>query len=263
MANFNLTGAQGSSATISSIGTVAAQNPFSNLTSNLTISLDDFGINSLPHVKKYQVCEIEEDLLALSTAWKRLRDIRSNGGVHTEITKLLDSELFKHVTDIDRENAAAIRDYYSKKIMVWKLKGQRLSNFREDMNTFIHSDGKTFKEEVLPLVYRLPEFHEYDVQFDEMASEHNKFIKTRPIANVTKNLKLEKTFVVGKRYSKRKEYWFTDEDDNLVTFSLVKDNPLLSLLDLHTQTPITMNAKFDIRERDNVQYMVADKYTFS
>lgn len=207
--------------------------------------------------------EIDEDLLALSTAWKRLRDVHKAGGDYHGITKLLDKSLFNKVTEEDRNQANVIRDHYSKQIMLLKLTGQSLSKFKEDMNTFIHTDGKFFKEDMCPLVYRLPEFYEYDSEFDKMASEHNKLIAERSIAKVTKKLTLQKTFIIGKRYSKRKEYWFTDESDNLVSFAILKDNPLVSLLDLHTQTPVKLTAKYDIRNRGNIQYMLADKYSFS
>jgi hypothetical protein len=239
-------------------------NPFTSLSSlnlnNLTISLDEYD-NS--HVKKYQVMEIEEDLLALSSAWYRLREETKQGKPYVSINKILDKELFNHVTEEDRNLASSIRDYYSKKIMMWRLKGQKLSKFREDMNTFIHNEGKVFKEDMCPLAYRLPEFYHYDIDFEQLANEHSKLIKERGFPVQSKTLKLKKTFMVNRRHSKRKEYWFSDQLDNLVTLSVTHDNPLLSLLDLHGQSPMTLTGKFNIRERDNTQYMVVDKYKFS
>lgn len=229
---------------------------------NPRVALDDLlGITTSDHVKKYEVLEINEDLLALSTAWKRLRDVASNGGSYTPISKLLDKELFNHVTNEDRDYANTIRDYYSKKVMMWKLKEIRLSAFREDMNSFIHTNGKMFKDNMIPLAFRLPEFYEYDIGFDQLISEHNKIIKDNTKSQ-TKTLSLQKTFKVGKKYSKRKEYWFTDEDDNLVTFSLMHDNPLISLLDNQCKNSITLSGLFNIRNRDNNQYFLVEKYSF-
>lgn len=214
------------------------------------------------HVKKYEILEIDQDLLALSATWKRLRDATKNGGPYVPVSKLLDKELFGHVTDADQEKAAEIRDYYSKKIMMWKLKDVKLSQFREDMNSFIHTNGKMFKDNMIPMVYRLPEFHEYDVQFDQLVSEHNKVIVKKSKGNQTKTLTLEKNFQVGKRYSKRKEYWFSDTDDNLVTISVMQDNPLITLLDKQCSNAITIAGKYDIRLRDNNEYYVVEKYSF-
>lgn len=255
---------QGLSTTLSISGTGAtgSTNPFASLGSmnSMTISLDEL---HNPHIKKYQVMEIEEDLLALSATWYRLREATKQGHPHAGISKLTDMELFKRVSEEDMKLAASIRDYYSKKIMMWKLKGQTLTRFREDLNNFIHGDGKIFKEEMCPLVYRLPEFYMYDIEFDKLANEHNKIVKERGFGLQSKTLNLQETFLVGKRHSKRKEYWFSDQNDNLVTLSLMHDNPLLSLLDIASKSPLTITAKFNIRDRDNVQYMYCDKYTFS
>lgn len=216
-----------------------------------------------PHIKKYQVIEITEDLLALSSAWYRMREAYANGAPHTNITKLLDELLFKYVTSADHDMASNIRDYYSKKIMMWKLKGQQLSKFREDMNTFIHGDGKIFKEDFCPLVYRLPEFYAYDVEFDLLTNEHNKLISTKingSVANM--QLTLRKTFIVGKRHSKRKEYWFTNQNDNLVTMSFQHDNPLISLLDVYAKNSFSLSGLFYTYDRDNVQYLKTQRFTF-
>lgn len=213
------------------------------------------------HIKKYEVLEIDEDLLALSTAWKRLRDVTASGGSYTPVATLLDKALFKHVTSDDREKANEIRDYYSKKIMMWRLKDIKLSNFREDMNSFVHTNGKMFKDNMVPMVYRLPEFHEYDISFDNLVSEHNKVITDKTKIQ-TKSLLLKKTFKVGKKYSKRKEYWFSDEDNNLVTISFMHDNPLISLLDTQCKNSITLSGQYNTRFRDNNEYFVVEKYSF-
>lgn len=224
-------------------------------------SMDDF-IFDTNHVKKYEVFEIEEDLLALSTTWKRLRDEHSKLGTYHGISKLVDRELFKKVTDADREMAAKIRDHYSKKIVMWKLKGQNLSQFREDMNAFIHSTGKVFKENACPLVYRLPEFYEYDIDFEQLANEHHKVVDVKPVGVVTKTLQLEKILSVNGRSSKRKEFWFSDEQDNLVTLNIGSDNPLLTLMNLHCKNPIKLSGTFIKRSRDNIEYLSTEKYTF-
>jgi len=262
MANIKLSqGAQGASLQ-NTFMNVTSPSPWQNLSSG-SITLNDLlETGHGDHVKKYEILEIEEDLLALSVTWKRLRDATKKGAPYIPVGKLLDKELFEHVTDPDREKAAEIRDYYSKKLMVWKLKGTKLSQFREDMNSFIHSNGKMFKNDMIPLVYRLPEFHEYDIGFDNLVSEHNKVISNKTKGVQTKTLTLQKNFIKGKRYSKRKEYWFTDEDDNLVTLSLVHDNPLMSLLDLQCKNKITLLGKYDIQYRDNNEYYVVDKYSF-
>jgi hypothetical protein len=149
-----------------------------------SISLDDGylqnlfkNINRSDYVKRYEVIEATEDILALSVAWKRLRDTTDesiqNGSLHIKVTTLLDDHLFRKIEESDRIRANEIRDYFSKKIMLWTLKSVKLSAYRQDLNKFIHGDGKKVTEELLPLIYRLPEFYEYDIQFDQFKREVN------------------------------------------------------------------------------------------
>jgi hypothetical protein len=224
-----------------------------------------FGWESDNHVKKYQMYEIEEDLLALSTTWQRLRQERINNPslYMNAITRLLDKQLFEKVTDIDRERAATVRDYYSKKIMVWRLKNENFTKYRQDMNEFIHGDGNKFKEEMCPLVYRLPEFYDYDSQMDLVTREHNtKVVQNTQHLQDRKTLKLVKTFNVGKKYSKRKEYWFSDEHNDLVNMSIEQNNVLIPLLDSYVEHPFVLNAIYSKKHRDDKEYLVANKFKF-
>jgi len=231
---------------------------FANITA---LNAVDFNMSHEPHVKKYQVYEIENDLLALSVAWFRLRKQHANGGTYTPISKLLDSELLKHVSGEDIAQAQVIRDYYSKKIMVMKLKGTQLSRYKQDLSTFVHSDGKIFKEDMCPLVYRLPEFHEYDTQLDELYGTYNREITIK--AEHSKNLKLVKSLTVGRKYNKRKEYWFSDEHSNLHRLSFTHDNPLLSLLDLYTKNELTISGRWRKTNKDDREFFINDKPVFS
>ena len=229
------------------------------------ISISDLqsGWETDPDVKRYQVLEIKEDLLALSCAWQRIRAERKEGQVYITITKLTDPTLFKSLTQEDHDKAARVRDYYSKKIMLWKLKGESLSKFREDMNLFIHTDGKIFKEDMMPLAYRLPEFYDYDSDFDMLSNEYSKKVSQSTQNEIGgKRLKLVKTFVVSKKHRKQKEYWFSDDNNDLVSLSIGLDNPLLSLLDVYTQNTIKVNAIYTKRTRDNNEYLIANKFKF-
>lgn len=230
--------------------------------SNMTSAFDAFSYS--PDVKKYEVYEISQDLLALSVCWARLRKERKeNVGLqlYAPISKLLDSELFRLVTTDDIAHANTIRDYYSKKIMMWKLKSVELTSFRKDLNTFIHSDGQTFKETMVPLVYRLPEFYEYDIEFEKMSFEHNKEI--RQLSTPNKELKFVKKLFVNHKRVKRSEYWFSDSHNNLVNINFDVNNPLLSLLDTTlTKGSITLDGPYTKRNRDGTEYLRLDKFKF-
>ena len=217
------------------------------------------GLNS--NVKKYEVYEISQDLLALSICWSRYRKVKDEHNLRPVITRLLDSELFRLVSEDDITQANAIRDYYSKKIMVWKLKNIKLTPFREDMNTFIHSDGKTFKENMMPLAYRLPEFYEYDIEFEKMSFEYNKEVKRQDtmLQPDKKKLKFVKQLVVNKKHFKCKEYWLSDTHNNLVTFSIETSNPLISLLDMTiNDTSVTIDGTYRKKSKDGSEFLKID-----
>ena len=247
----SVTGAQG-----------AINNPWQGLNTT-TVSLADLDFNQ-PHIKRYQVLEIDEDLLALSCTWQRIREENKQPNAqYVPIDKLTDIKLVNKLTQQDHDKAALIRDYYSKKIMMWKLTEKKLTKFREDMNHFIHTDGKVFKEEMMPLAYRLPEFYDYDTEFDQLTSEFNKKVTQETRNNrETKTLTLAKTFIVGRKYSKRKEYWFSDEHNNLVSMSFISDNPLISLLDKYTQSSFKVDTLCVKKYRDNNEYLEANKFKF-
>jgi hypothetical protein len=233
---------------------------------NIKLSNLDFDFNE--HVQKYEVYEINKDLLALSVCWARYRKTRDTSPhlLQPTITKLLDSELFRLVTEEDIAQANVIRDYYSKKIMVLKLKNEGFTAFREDLNTFIHSEGKTFKESMLPLAYRLPEFYEYDVEFEKMAFEYNREVKRYEISYENNNVQLKfvKKLSVNNKRQKRKEYWFSDRHNNLVLLSIESSNPLLSLMDMTVnKNDITINGILRKSKRDGLEYLkITNKFTF-
>lgn len=195
-------------------------------------TLDDI-LNS--HYTKYEIYEFKEDALALGCAWYRIRNIRKNIDVpkliNLTIYKLTDRDLTHALNNDDRTLANTIRDYYSKKIMMWKLKGIKLTNFREDLNKFIHGDQHKIKETFFPIIFRLPEFYEYDINIDKMreqlidipdTEELEKYkgkqscLSLTPLVSLVKNNKRIKVV----------EYWFKTEEDIPVMLSIEPKNPL-------------------------------------
>jgi hypothetical protein len=252
-----------------------AQWPLGNLNlSNGTNGLRNLFLNtpeefSEKKYKKYEVYEIDEDLLALSTAWLRLRTernlARSTGKAFTTLMpeKMLDGVLFNHVTQDDKDRASLIRSYYSKKITQWGLSNS-LSKFRQDMKSLVLSEGKLFKEDIIPLSYRLPEFYDYDVEMDKRFMAHN--VKVDQPAKhhvVERELTFVGTSMRNKKYHETKEYWFSDQNDNLNLISVQKSNPLLAFMDHVAKSPFKVSAVSSVRSRDNREYCALDKFRFS
>ncbi len=228
-----------SSNTITLTGGGSGINSINPLSIN-SLSLDDTYLNNLlkninrsDYVKRYEVIEATEDILALSVAWKRLRDTKSES-IQTGITTLLDDNLFRKIEEPDRIRANEIRDYFSKKIMLWSLKSVKLSAYRQDLNKFIHGDSKKITEEMLPLIYRLPEFYEYDVQFDQFKREVNlditNFSNINSVNKITTLTPITSFYKTNKRV-KYFEYWLKDSNDNAHLITIEPKNPLKHIWD--------------------------------
>mgnify|MGYP006269070473 CR=1 FL=1 len=258
--------------TINAGGTIAWANSGVNLNTALgnvnTGSLKSIWLHDNeyvnPNVKKYQVYESTEDLLALSTCWQRIRSDKTYIGQRPE--SITDEVLFNFVTFEDKKKAEKIRDYYSKKFTLWALNGVKLTSFREDLKKFIHSDGKIFKEDMKALVYRLPEFYDYDTEFDEMISNHSLTSnQTERSVTATKNLTFVKKLVKTRKKGINivtNEFWFTDDYNNLNCIPVNKDNPLLTLMEKYTRLPFSVKANSVKKVRDNREFFVLEKYSF-
>lgn len=215
-----------------------------------------FDLTNSSHVKTHQVYEIDKDLLSLSVCWKRLREGKdpNYASSSTYIGSLLEAELFRRVNDSDIELANAIRDYYSKKLMMWALTSDRqLTPFRKDLSHFISSDGKNFKEEMIPLVFRLPEFYEYDLFIDNI-------ITTCKEKTIT--LKSYQYLFLGKinkttRKNKKIEFWFMGKQNTLCRLSLEHNNILIPILENIIESAdqiFVSHGKLQKRIRDDIPY---------
>ena len=255
-------GAQGSTITLGNIQPLTSGSIKTMLGTTLNgIEWDSF--TNTDNVKKYEVFETSEDVLALSVTWHRLRPTLSDN-IHvinnpsSRPTKLTDEILFREMIQEDRDKANVIRDYYSKKLMVITLREQRISKFRKDLSTFIHGDSKVVKEELMPIIYRLPEFYEYDISFDEMVRDLNtrfEFPENTQAWSGTKTLKPIKKFIVKHRINKFSEYWLKDDDNKLCKIEVPIENKLNHLWEhFFEQDSVPLEGLYKHMERDGISY---------
>ena len=239
--------------------------PLTSITlSGLNGTSNDWDIFGNKNVKKYEVFETTEDILALSVTWHRLRPLISHGisniiNPSSRPTKLTDEVLFKEMIQEDRDKANVIRDYYSKKLMMFTLKGQQLTSYRKDLNTFIHGDCKVVKEEMMPLVYRLPEFYEYDVGLDEMFLElDTRFEGSQISLSTIKTLTPVKKFTVKRKSRKFVEYWLKDNENKPYKIEIDSNNELMHLWDYFYDRgkfhEITLDTVIRFSNRDSISH---------
>jgi len=168
---------------------------------------------------------------------------------------ILEKSLVSRVDDEDHELAKNIRDYYSKKLMLAKLKEISLTKFADDLNAFIHTDGLNADEKTLGMISCLPRFYFYDKQLDEISSgknlncTHKQHENNFSLTFVSSTLKTTKAF-------KNKEYWLTDEKNRLVRISVDVNNPLISIWEKTLQNKIVNFSAGTFSPR---RFMISDK----
>jgi len=244
------------------INTINIANVHQGLHSSLFSN--DFSEN---HYKKYEIYEFTEDVLAISCAWKRQRDSDPTQHKYERLTNRM---LADSVNNDDRELARNIRDYYSKKLMVVKLRGDKLTPFRNDLNDYVHGDPSKVRQELFPLLFRLPEFYEYDGKIDSIKHKLENRIRGEklqkfhgkkdtfeivPILSVKKN----------NRRMKVVEYWFKEKmHDVPVMINLDPKNPLLHIWDdiFNCEQPMQVTGKSFIKKLDDFEYLSINDYKF-
>lgn len=208
------------------------------------------------HIKKYSIFESTEDLLVLACTWRRLRE--GNASLATGMKNMLDRQLLEFISPEDRQEATEIQDYYSKKIMLWKLKGNHLSKYREDLNQLIHNDPKKFREEMIGIAYFLPSFKEYDVGLDAVRCN----VANVPM-NRTDNVKTTERVLTPMKKLVRKtkrthdfHYWMRTESNHGVLMTLDAKNPLVHIWDhlFETKDLLSINGTFFAQSRDDFEY---------
>ena len=198
------------------------------------------------------------DMLAISVAWKRLRD--GNEVYHT-VSSLLDESLFDAVTPEDLKVAESIRIYYQQKLIKLRLLGNReLSKFRADLSIYINGSGTIFNESDLPMIYRLPEFYEYDILLDRIKQGVKVHMPIKPNFGET-NIAITKTLIpvqyLTRSVKKVKihEYWLKDEQDFLHLISIDHNNSLQHIWDKEFSKDIlSIQAFFPLVKQDDFQY---------
>lgn len=218
------------------------------------------------YVKRYEVIEATEDVLALSCAWYRIREQRKSNKsikeVHYNISNLLDQNLFRQVNSEDRAFATIIKEYYGQKIVVWTLKEIKLTQFRTDLSQFVHGDGKRVAESILPLVFKLPEFYVLDSAMDvmkrELSLEIPNFHEVINYADEKKTYALTpiKVFERKTKRFNRLEYWLRDILNNAYCIHLETNNPLQHIWDylFYSGTTLSIKGHLVPTELDEFQY---------
>lgn len=180
------------------------------------------------------------DPLALSCCrYRKMKDKESKASLYTV-------DQYSHITADDYEQANSIRSYYRGRLTEIVLKGSQLSKFRQDLAQFVSEqlvDYRSFEG----MIYRLPEFYDYDQQLDRVIERFQPTTGPLPELNPRRpsgerntsywDFALKPAFRFNRSASRRTmnksvHYWMYDlRGEHMVRFVLSIDNPVSVLWD--------------------------------
>jgi len=219
---------------------------------------DNLAVPRNKHITHLSGLSSTVDMLAISVAWKRLRD---SNEVYQTVSSLLDESLFDAVTPEDLTLAESIRIYYQQKLIKLRLlSNKELSKFRADLSIYINGPGTTFNESDLPMIYRLPEFYEYDISIDRIKQVVKMHMPIKSVFGAN-NIAITKTLIPIKYLTrsvkkvKIHEYWLKDDQDFLHLIAIGHDNALQHIWDKEFSKEIlSIQAFFSLVNQDDFQY---------
>jgi len=212
------------------------------------------------------------DLLVLSATLYRLRNSTYGDeqiANQYRCLSLIEDNIQQYVTESDYEFAEEVRQHFSQKLMMLKLKTENLTSFREDLNQFLHaswhnnsSRSFVYPKKFVGLAYKLPYFYIYDNQLNSIfGSSYSKIKGPQQVKGEKKLSFLTKIHSHTRRGSGNIEYWFEDEYSNKVMISLENHNPLLNLFNKLITDTVVINGKFDVRHKDTMEYYNSYNWT--
>ena len=201
-----------------------------------------------------------DDLLTLSVTHHRLRNACPSpffeGGI-------IDPVLVPQITPEDRVRAQAIRDHYSKKIMVLILKGLTLTPYRKKLNEFLNNE-KELTDDVIPMVFKLPEFYDYDIGYEEIRTSFTQPENIELVEKLEVVLTPMKHFKVKKKAGGYDEYWLKDEAGHGYQIKLPNTpvvNPLLHLWNREfTKPSLRITGRRITLSPDGFKFYAMDKW---
>lgn len=190
--------------------------------------------------------EFNADALAISVA-------RNRKGVDLHLITREDM-----ITD-DFVIADKIRNYYEQKLIILKLHGKLLSKYRMALEKFLTSETKTeIDNDQEGLLYKLPEFYEYDIWMDNLF-QCNPSAESTDIGLFKKHINLNVQYLeTRKKITRAKnlhEYWFKT-DEFLILYSIDKSNKLRNLFESLLRGGQFINTTCSIHKR------ILDSHTF-
>lgn len=242
--------------------------PFKTITATVDVFDDIFADHpkyDLEEGLNDNIIHTTHDILVVSSALYRLKTTTplDENGSNEYFYMSLKSEnksIVEKITDEDYDLAEQIRKYYAEKIIFSKLRGERLTKYREDLGTFVTKSVDPVKcpEKMIGMVYKLPYFYEYDNKLRNVFETDYKTLSNNHARGwEEKTLTFIDKLDTHRKRSTVVEYWCKDEADNRVVLEMEKHNPVMSLWEHALKNPIEIRANYESRRKDSLEYYIA------
>jgi hypothetical protein len=213
------------------------------------------------------------DPLLLSCVVYRLT-VNPVDGVDAWSFTLQDSNaISKHITSEDHILADAVREHFTAKIMLAVLREDPITKFRATLGKCLKTDYRKDDSYEVPsdylcIFYKLPFFYHYDIELKAAIGTEYKTLSTSNILSFdTENKRL--TFIKKLRSHVKgqhpNEFWFRDENDDIVMLTVGTNNALCVLFENHlvSNKEVSVRGKFRAGRRDALGYYKSSKWVLN
>jgi hypothetical protein len=162
----------------------------------------------------------------------RLKKIKTADPSHW--LRLEDPGVKSHLMGEDFNEAEAIKDYYSKKLMWTSLKDSKLSDYRSTLMSLLSQVKTLLTKKEVGMIVTLPYFYEEDQVLDSIMKNYR--VADCPV--VRPNLiKFQREMVyihTTSRWMNKKKflfYWFADDNQYVYNIQIEEGNPLRKIFE--------------------------------
>lgn len=143
--------------------------------------------------------------------------------------QLQDPEVKAQLTGEDFNEAEAIKNYYSKKMLWAMLKDGKLSSFRSDLLQLLEHPKSILSKKEIGMFVRLPYFYQEDQILDSIARQYRVINcpDARPnLQKITRELVYIHSTSRWMNKKKQTFYWFGDDNRFVYNIQIEESNPL-------------------------------------
>ena len=169
--------------------------------------------------------KFQDDPVVLSCASWRIGE--SGGGLWSDL------ETITNVTEEDRVLGASIRKHFLDQLVMAKLRGQKVSDWRAKLGAFLVGNHELTKAEI-GMLYRLPYFYHEDqavANVMKLTKPVPAFLRTHPSGPLVWNLHSVERVVQYRRANDTTQFWFCDEQRCPVMVAVSHKNNLHGVMD--------------------------------